>query len=54
MNASEFYEEFKSALDYLGVRWADMEEVTVTADEGYFFMSAGNKTIRLEMKGKQS
>lgn len=43
MTAEQFYEEYKAALNYLGVRWGDKDSVPVWLEGQYFVMAANGK-----------
>ena len=49
MNAREFYEEFKVMLDFVGVGFRGMDNATVTVRDGKFFMTAENRSARLDV-----
>lgn len=34
MNGEDFYEEFKLALNYLGLKWGEKDKAIVTIDSG--------------------
>ena len=48
MNAEQFYEEFKSGLSYLGVRWGDMSQVEVWVEDDTFYMMLDGKQVSFE------
>ena len=51
MNAEEFYEEFKAALNYLEIPWGRKEEVEIYVNENSFVMTANGKLVSFELKG---
>lgn len=54
MNACEFYENFKEALDYLGLRWGNMALATVSIDGNKFTLSYGDKSATVTVQQVQS
>ena len=50
MNGEEFYEAFKEAIKFLGIRWGDMGEVTVTSGEGKLTFTANGRSCTVEVK----
>lgn len=44
MNASEFYENFKEALKFLGVSWSEMHQATVKIRGDHIEISALGKS----------
>jgi hypothetical protein len=49
MNAEEFYEEFKTALDFLGAGWGNKDAVKVWLDNGRLCLAYGGKEARLSL-----
>lgn len=49
MNAREFYEEFKAMLDFVGVGFSGMQDAIVTIRDGKIFVTAGNRSARLDV-----
>lgn len=49
MNAEQFYEEFKSGLSHLGVRWGDMAEVEVWVEDDTFYMKLDGRQVSMEV-----
>lgn len=49
MDGEEFYQEFKNALDYLGVSWGEKEKVQVWVADGLLWLRHGPRTVRLEI-----
>ena len=49
MNAREFYEEFKAMLDFVGVGFRGMQDAIVTIRDGKIFVTAGNRSARLDV-----
>jgi hypothetical protein len=49
MNAEQFYEDFKAALNFLGVAWGDKDAVEVRLDEGQFCLAHCGKEARLSL-----
>lgn len=47
MNAAEFYQEFKNALNALGVPWGRMELVNVTIEGDKIRYSLDNLTVEI-------
>ena len=54
MNAADFYEHFKDALNYLGLSWGDMDQVVVDIVDGRFVMTTANKSCTLEITKLQA
>ena len=51
MLASDFYEEFKDALKYLGLKWGEMDLAQVSVINDKFIMSYGTKVVVFGVKG---
>ena len=49
MNAREFYDEFKAMLDFVGVGFTGMHNATVTVRDGKFFITAENRSARVDI-----
>lgn len=49
MNAEEFYEEFKTALNFLGVGFHGKDKVEVWFDGGKFCLALAGKEVRLSL-----
>lgn len=49
MNAALFYEEFKSALNYLGVGFRGMADADVWIDGSHLCIGAGGKEAHLPL-----
>lgn len=49
MNAEEFYEEFKDALDFLGAGFHGKDQVEVWLDDGKFCLALAGKEARLSL-----
>ena len=49
MDAREFYEEFKAMLDFVGVGFRGMQDAIVTIRDGKIFVTAGNRSARLDV-----
>ena len=47
MSAEHFYEEFKNALDFLGVKWGYKEKVCTWVDGDQFHMSYDGKAVSI-------
>lgn len=52
MDAEEFYEEFKAALNFLGVGFRGMHQVTVKIEGCQFIMTLDNKQIAISTPTK--
>ena len=50
MNGEQFYEEFKAALQYLGLRWADMKLMKVWVEADCLNFSYDNKTLHVPIQ----
>ena len=53
MNAEEFYEAFKEALDYLGVGFQGKEQAVVAICENKLTLTAGNRSAALSIPIEQ-
>lgn len=49
MNAREFYDEFKSMLDFVGVGFTGMINASVSIRDGKFFVSVEGRSARLDV-----
>jgi hypothetical protein len=49
MDADTFYEEFKAALDFLGVGFRGKDQVTVGLDGGKLCLVLGGKEARIAL-----
>lgn len=49
MNAEEFYQEFKDALDFLGVGFHGKDEVEVWLTDGKFCLALAGKEARVSL-----
>lgn len=54
MNAAQFYEEFKQALEYLGVGFRGMSEAEIECREGQVVMSVGKKEAVFPVPSKEA
>lgn len=52
MNASEFYRNFKEALDFVGVGFSGMDQAEVETCEGSMVVKANGKTASFEVEGE--
>ena len=50
MNAEEFYDEFKAALDFLGLRWGDKDKATIWVRDGYLVLSVPGREASIQLK----
>lgn len=49
MNAEDFYEEFKNALNFLGLGWSQKHLAKVFIKDGAFWMCYGSRTVSLKL-----
>ncbi len=50
MNAADFYEYCKGALEYLGLSCKEMEQVVISVVDSKFIMTAAGKSCTLELE----
>jgi hypothetical protein len=54
MNAQEFYEYFKDALDYLGPGFRGMDEVIVCVQDNKFILMGGDKEASINLPERKA
>jgi len=53
MNGEEFYDQFKAALDFLGVGFRGKADVEVTIVDGIFTMTVGTLRVSFPLPPKE-
>ena len=49
MNAEDFYAEYKAALAFLGVAWADKEQVSMSIQGDFLVFTVPGKEARIRL-----
>jgi hypothetical protein len=49
MNVDYFYERMKDALNFLGVKWGDKDQVTIKFEGDFVIFSLGDDSVKFKV-----